>query len=116
MAMIQWIAIDLCGLSLDGVDARSSVHESGDDDEGVFVGLVAMGVVDRMIWAGWSRVFVVEDECSCVGPQAQHTPSCSSRQLSGGVCALGGEPSTRPDQQAPGQLKVSTAKVAQAGA
>ncbi|CAL0310767.1 unnamed protein product [Lupinus luteus] len=49
-------------------------------------------------------------------PQAQHTPSCSSRQLSGGVCALGGEPSTRPNQQAPGQFKVSTVKVAQAGA
>ncbi|CAL0327719.1 unnamed protein product [Lupinus luteus] len=52
----------------------------------------------------------------CYAPQAQHTPSCSSRQFSGGVCALGGEPSTRPDQQAPGQLKVSTIKVAQAGA
>ncbi|CAL0299671.1 unnamed protein product [Lupinus luteus] len=36
-------------------------------------------------------------------------------QLSGGVCALGGEPSTMPDQQAPVQLKVNTSKVAQAG-
>ncbi|CAL0319976.1 unnamed protein product [Lupinus luteus] len=49
-------------------------------------------------------------------PQAHHTPSCSSRQLSRGVCALGGESSTMPDQQAPGQLKVNTVKVAQAGA
>ncbi|CAL0308220.1 unnamed protein product [Lupinus luteus] len=41
-------------------------------------------------------------------------PSRTYRQLSGGACALGGKPSTRPDQQAPGQLKVSTVKVAQA--
>ncbi|CAL0326325.1 unnamed protein product [Lupinus luteus] len=40
----------------------------------------------------------------------------NSLKLSGGVCALGDEPSTRPDQQAPGQLNVSTVKVAQAGA
>ncbi|CAL0313050.1 unnamed protein product [Lupinus luteus] len=51
-----------------------------------------------------------------LSPQAQHTPSCSRRQLSGGVCVLGGVPSTRLDQQAPGQLKVNTIKVAQAGA
>ncbi|CAL0302154.1 unnamed protein product [Lupinus luteus] len=36
--------------------------------------------------------------------------------LSGDSCALGGEPSTRPDQQAPGQLRFNTVKVAQEGA
>ncbi|CAL0335100.1 unnamed protein product [Lupinus luteus] len=48
-------------------------------------------------------------------PQARLTPSCSRRQLCGNACALSGEPSIRPDQQAPGQLRVSMAKIAQAG-
>ncbi|CAL0317074.1 unnamed protein product [Lupinus luteus] len=48
-------------------------------------------------------------------PHGQHTPSCSSRQISEGACAPSAGPSTMPDQQAPGQVRVSTVKAAQAG-